>query len=656
MKATIAGILIFPVLVFAQARDGGRIKPIPPPGNELPAAERAELEAGAATLAKEIQTLKDVLKDKPQLLALLPDVQIYHKAVDWPLRFGELIDSKAARAALAEAQERIAQLRAGDPKWIHVTGVRAYVSKIDDSIQPYLLFVPANYKPDDRATKQRFDFWCHGRGEDLMELKFIRSKPEPAPKNDHFVVSLYGRYCNANKFAGEIDCLEALEDVKRRYSVDENRLVNIGFSMGGAATWQFAVHYSDLWAATSPGAGFSESREFLRIPQAEVDAMTPWQRALWHWYDCTDWAANLSMVPTLAYAGELDGQKQASDAMLRAMKEQGLDLERYIGPQTKHQYHKETRAKMDERLAEICEKGRNPVPDKVRFTTWTLRYDRMYWVRVGGIEKHWERATVEAAIAWPDRIAVQTTNVRSLGLDVPPGKFAPGKSVRVTIDGTMLTTATDGGGRLAVYLVKANGVWSNQSRSNMDRELSKLHGLQGPIDDAFMDAFLIVAPSGKGLNEKTDAWTKAELAHAVEHWRKQFRGEARVKRDDQVTDDDIRRYHLVCFGDPSSNKVIGKIKDALPARWSGQKLELGNRTYDTGHHMPAVIYPNPLNLTRYIVLNSGFTFREFDYLNNARQTPKLADWAVIDVDEPITPEAPGKIVDGGFFDERWRPQ
>ena len=53
----------------------------------------------------------------------------------------------------------------------------------------------------------------------------------------------YGRYCNANKFAGEIDCFEALDHVKKHYPIDEDRIVMRGFSMGGAACWQFAVHY-----------------------------------------------------------------------------------------------------------------------------------------------------------------------------------------------------------------------------------------------------------------------------------------------------------------------------------------------------------------------------------------------------------------------------
>jgi hypothetical protein len=54
------------------------------------------------------------------------------------------------------------------------------------------------------------------------------------------------------------------------------------------------------------------------------------------------------------------------------------------------------------------------------------------------------------------------------------------------------------------------------------------------------------------------------------------------------------------------------------------------------------------------VLNSGFTFREYDYLNNARQIAKLPDWAVVDITTPPNPRYPGKIVTAGFFNEEWK--
>ena len=50
----------------------------------------------------------------------------------------------------------------------------------------------------------------------------------------------------------------------------------------------------------------------------------------------------------------------------------------------------------------------------------------------------------------------------------------------------------------------------------------------------------------------------------------------------------------------------------------------------------------------------SFTYREYDYLNNARQTPKLPDWAVVDIRTPVSSRYPGKIEAAGFFDEAWQ--
>jgi len=69
-----------------------------------------------------------------------------------------------------------------------------------------------------------------------------------------------------------------------------------------------------------------------------------------------------------------------------------------------------------------------------------------------------------------------------------------------------------------------------------------------------------------------------------------------------------------------------------------------------------LVYPNPLNPNRYVVINSGFTYREYDYLNNARQVPKLPDYAVIDVGVPVSARTPGGIATAGFFDETWGVQ
>jgi hypothetical protein len=144
------------------------------------------------------------------------------------------------------------------------------------------------------------------------------------------------------------------------------------------------------------------------------------------------------------------------------------------------------------------------------------------------------------------------------------------------------------------------------------------------------------------------------MEHAVKAWRAQFRGEARVKADADVSDADIAAHNLVLWGDPASNKVLAKIADKLPVKWSAEGVQLGKQKYKPDGHALVLIYPNPLNQKRYVVLNSGFTFREYDYLNNARQIPKLPDYAVIDLATPPNARTPGGIATAGFLDEDWK--
>jgi hypothetical protein len=99
---------------------------------------------------------------------------------------------------------------------------------------------------------------------------------------------------------------------------------------------------------------------------------------------------------------------------------------------------------------------------------------------------------------------------------------------------------------------------------------------------------------------------------------------------------------------------MAKVLPKLPITWAADGLTVKGEKYEAGSRVPVLIYPNPLNPNRYVVLNSSFTYREYDYLNNARQTPKLPDWAVIDITTPVNSRYPGKVEAAGFFDEDWQ--
>jgi hypothetical protein len=435
--------------------------------------------------------------------------------------------------------------------------------------------------------------------------------------------------------------------------------------MGGASTWHLAVHYPTYWAAANPGAGFAETPKFAKIFHKETLNPTWWETKLFHLYDCPEWAGNLWQCPTVAYSGELDSQKQAADVMAEAMKKEGLDLVHVIGPQTKHRYEPQAREEVDRRIGALAEVGRQRFPESIRFTTYTLRYNHCAWITVDALQEHWSKARIEAH---PNEggIAFITENVKAFTIDIPPG-FAP---IRPSVAGPIPVqffpadehSTTEPQILPVAALTRSDRSWSvsfhregqHWAAGPLPDGLRKKHGLQGPIDDAFLDAFVFVRPTSKSANAEIDAWTRREMDRAIDEWRRQFRGVPRVKDDNEITDKDVASMNLVLWGDPASNSVYGRIAKQLPIRIDGESLVAGPKRFDAANHVPILVYPNPLNPQRYVVLNSGFTFREHAYRSNSFQVPELPDWAIVDVRTQPDENWPGRIVAADFFDESWK--
>jgi dienelactone hydrolase len=620
-------------------------KRIPPPGITLTDTERAELSAGASALRGELDALTRELADDARLRALLPDVEIFHKAVAWALHYDEFMAPKEigqARASLEQGRRRAAQLRARQAPWLDATGlvVRGYRSTLDGSVQPYGLLVPETLRRAARETPLMV--WLLGRGERRTELAFLAEREAGPPHltpHDTLVLIPYGRFCNATKFAGEVDVSEAMRAVGADYRIDPRRILVAGFSMGGGSVWHLATHYSGIWCAASPGAGFAETPIFTKALAPGREPRTWWEQKLWRQYEATGVAANLLNCPTVAYSGELDPQKQAADLMAEAMAKEGLTLERFIGPQTGHRYHPETKAALTQRLEALLARGRNPEPREVWLATYTLRYPEAAWIRIEGMGRHWERAEARATLHDNNLIRVETKNVTAIAF---PGVHA----ATVQLDGEDVHVS---GGELRF---SRQGERWHQGIDERTRR--KRPGLTGPIDDAFMEPFLFVRPTGKPLHPQPGGWVESELTAARHLWRDVFRGEAPVKSDRDVTDADIAERNLILWGDPGSNALLARILAQLPIAWDAQALTFRGQRYDPKHHAPILVFPNPLNPRRYLVLNSGITLRAEGYGNNALQTPKLPDWAVVDLRTPPGPRWPGKVVDAGFFDEEWK--
>ena len=57
------------------------------------------------------------------------------------------------------------------------------------------------------------------------------NNPDPLPVEGACMVYPMGRYCNANKLAGEVDTLEALAHALKEYPIESNQICIRGFSM-----------------------------------------------------------------------------------------------------------------------------------------------------------------------------------------------------------------------------------------------------------------------------------------------------------------------------------------------------------------------------------------------------------------------------------------
>lgn len=624
-----------------------------------------ELTSKAETLQKLITSLEKQGVRDPAIL----EVEIYREAAQKILEHKEFYHAECAAWALEALQRGMLRARflgGGEMPWSGGTGfpvVRAYRSRIDASVQPYAVTLPVGYGKDP-SRKWRLDVVLHGRDPTLTEVKFLHrfNGDQPAPKDQAFVqVDVYGRGNNAYRWAGETDVFETLDALfqserifGREQHLDPSRVVLRGFSMGGAGTWHLGLHWPSRWCLIGPGAGFTDTHRYLTklanpLPYPQEECLRI--------YDAIDYAENAFDVPIVAYSGARDPQKKAADSMEERLKTLGLGMTHLVAPEVEHSFPAAWQAKAETLYAKFAKEGRPAYPPKVRFVTYTLKYPACNWVEIMGMDRHYDKAFVDA-----ERTAtgfnVKTANVRVLHLTLPDGVI-DAQSIAVDGQELMVRPWANQAGPLHVYLARKDGRWTavlpQRLITDRTQRPQKVNGLTGPIDDAFTDAFLCVRGSDKPWHEKTQEYAEANLERFKREWAKFFRGELPVKKDMEVTNEDIASRNLILFGDPSSNSLIAQVLDGLPLSWTKSELVLNGKKFSPSEHVPVMIHPNPLNANRYVVLNSGHTFHAADLQGtNALLYPRLGDYAILRL-APTQDDALGVTVEtSGLFNDLWK--
>jgi hypothetical protein len=180
--------------------------------------------------------------------------------------------------------------------------------------------------------------------------------------------------------------------------------------------------------------------------------------------------------------------------------------------------------------------------------------------------------------------------------------------------------------------------------------------LAGPIVDAMNSGFVLVYGASGTAQEA--AVNQHEAQSRRRQWESWQHVPCRMKKDVDVTAEDIEHNNLILFGGPDSNAIVKKINSHLPVRFDRTSIVAGKRRF-TGEQVGlAMICPNPLNKNRYVVIQAGVSWQgTFDI---TRRIGSEFDFIVFDERTLGLPRPQGNLtVDGtpllcGFFDQDWK--
>jgi len=133
----------------------------------------------------------------------------------------------------------------------------------------YLLYLPKEYKEENK--KFPLMLFLHGageRGDDLKKVT-IHGPAKLIKQGKEFPFIIVSPQCPENQW-WDIDALNVLlNDIVKRFNVNEDRIYLTGLSMGGYGTWALALKYPHRFAAIAPICGAGNpvlARTIKRLP------------------------------------------------------------------------------------------------------------------------------------------------------------------------------------------------------------------------------------------------------------------------------------------------------------------------------------------------------------------------------------------------------
>lgn len=445
--------------------------------------------------------------------------------------------------------------------------VVTFFSDVDNTDQPYGLYLPKNYDP---ARKYPLVISLHGAGSNhRLNLRRVFGKGNLPGETDaeatrrfpallevdYIVASPLARGTMGYQGIPEKDVLDVLADVKKRFSIDEDRVYLTGLSMGGGGALWIGLTHPDIWAAIAPvcPADPKETAEF---------------------------APNALNIPVHLFHGDLDPvvPVEATRLWNERLKALGTPVEYTEYPAVKHNAW-DSAYKDGAIFQWFSQFRRQRYPARVPFVTDRYRYNQAYWVRIDSLTPG-TMASIDARLGPKNDVDVSTSGLDAFTLTHP--KYI----ARVSVDGRRIPGS-------GMSFIKRNGHWTRVAAYSAPAG-AKGPGVEGPIADAIASRHIYVYGTlgAAGDDEIRERKAIAEKAAEWSTERSPLLLSPPVMADTQVRPMDLENANLVLFGSKETNRIIAQFADRLP-------FELNAGAADYGL---LYVYPNG---KRYVLINSG---------------------------------------------------
>ncbi len=523
----------------------------------------------------------------------------------------------------------------------------AYFARNDQSPQPYWVSVPGTPGAGESYPLVVFlHGWLPGttRTNPWYPLDNLVAL---CRTNNAFLVAPHGRTNTDFQFVGEVDVLRVIEEMLAFYPVDPDRVYLTGVSMGGAGSWQIALHYPHRFAAVAPVSAqtdwFRFWHESFGYPvRSELPKHVAWIMAMHSPIELAENALGVysySQQSPNCFLGIAHGQGMAD--RLRT-----LDIAHafYIDPDPeRYGHHMYFQTECWERvLKELLARKRTRVPRRIRYRSYSLRFPGAYWARAWHVAEWGRPLSLKGRLDEKGKLSLTTDNIQSVRLTPPAEWMADDGSFELTWNGVVHTN-------LSLGPLKSVCVEQPQPAGQTRAAYRKTPGLCGPASDVFNFPFLVVVGTS-GTSAETGA--NMQLARQfVTDWYGYAEGIARVIRDVDLTDRDAARYGLVLVGLPESNAALAAIADKLPLQLSRDGVTLpGGKVLRREKLGVLLTYPNPRAPCRYVLVYHGIPWGKGRSQNH--RFDFIPDFAVY-TEETIPALGINRFLAAGLFDENW---